>query len=274
VLALTAPLVLLSIVFMSGRTRTDHRIYGRYNDAVLWPVLLVAIAWVLQVGSVTRRRAAIGLLSGVAGAIVVSSVAIERIDGDALRDSVGVRAMIAGLMAVVGTHRSIALVPLTLAAVAVLVALVLLSVAPRLRPALAVAAIALLGVAGVRTHSAMSLRLNSWQPATEVVAIDAIIPRDAPIGFRFVPASDHPRVSWDDQRRRAQLYQFALPGHRFERDRGIDDGVGPYVFAPAGDPVMKAAGATVLWTDPKVQEALWLEPAEPKAEKASALSGG
>ena len=48
VLACTLPLVVVSMVFMSGRTRADHRIYGRYNDAVLWPLLIVGIAWLVQ----------------------------------------------------------------------------------------------------------------------------------------------------------------------------------------------------------------------------------
>ena len=92
-------------------------------------------------------------------------------------------------------------------------------------------------IGGVRTRDAMSLRLNSWEPATEVVAIDDLIPHDATIGFRFVREADKPGVTWDDQRRRAQLYQFALPHHPFERDRGIDDDVGPYVFAPTNDKI-------------------------------------
>ena len=44
----------------------------------------------------------------------------------------------------------------------------------------------------------MSIRLNSWEPATEVVAIDDLIPHDATLGFRFVREADKPGVSWDD----------------------------------------------------------------------------
>ena len=79
------------------------------------------------------------------------------------------------------------------------------------------------------------------------------MPPDATLGFRFVLAADKPGVTWDDQRRRAQLYQFALPHHLFQRDRGIDDDVGPYVFAPTNDKILKAAGGTILWTDPEGQ---------------------
>ena len=112
---------------------------------------------------------------------------------------------------------------------------------------LAIIGIAFLVVGGIRTRDAMSIRLNSWQPATEVTAIDDIVPPDATLGFRFVLAADKPGVTWDDQRRRAQLYQFALPHHPFERDRGIDDDVGPYVFAPTNDKILKAAGGEILW---------------------------
>jgi hypothetical protein len=86
-----------------------------------------------------------------------------------------------------------------------------------------------------------------------VTAIDDLIPPDATLGFRFVLAADKPGVSWDDQRRRAQLYQFALPHHLFLRDRGVNDGVGPYVFAPTNDKILQAAGGKILWTDPKVK---------------------
>ena len=44
-LVFTLPLIAMSIVFMSDRTRTDQLIYGRYNDSIMWPLLAVAIGW-------------------------------------------------------------------------------------------------------------------------------------------------------------------------------------------------------------------------------------
>jgi hypothetical protein len=261
VLLLTAPLILASIVFMSHRTRTDHRIYGRYNDAVLWPVLIIAIAWLVQLRRTPYRRSAAATLVGVAIAIVAASVGIHYVAGAALADSVGVRPMIAGLAPIMGAASSIDITRVTIVSLVLLVILVAAALASRRGVALALVALVFLVIGGVRTRDAMSLRLNSWQPATEVLAIDELIPHDATIGFRFVREADKPNVSWDDQRRRAQLYQFALPHHPFERDRGIDDEVGPYVFAPTNDKILRTAGGRVLWTDPKVKVSLWLEPA-------------
>lgn len=261
VLLVTAPLILVSIVFMSHRTRTDHRIYGRYNDAILWPVLIIAIAWLVQLRRTPYRRSAVATLVGIAIAIVAASVGIHYVAGEALADSVGVRPMIAGLAPIIGSASSIDITRVTIVSLVLLVILVAAALASRRGVALALVALAFLVIGGVRTRDAMSLRLNSWEPATEVVAIDELIPHDATIGFRFVREADKPNVSWDDQRRRAQLYQFALPHHPFERDRGIDDDVGPYVFAPTNDKILRAAGGRVLWTDPKVKVSLWLEPA-------------
>jgi hypothetical protein len=106
-------------------------------------------------------------------------------------------------------------------------------------------------------------RLNSWGKSLAVTEIEEIVPPGTTIGIRFVREKDKPLVTWDDQRRRAQIYQFALPDYKIVRDYGTDDSVGPYVFAPLNDKLMKEAGAELLWTDPSVKESLWLEPVEP-----------
>jgi hypothetical protein len=263
VVLVTAPLILVSIVFMSHRTRTDHRIYGRYNDAVLWPVLIVAIAWLVNLRRTPYRRSAAAGLIGIAIAIVATSVGIHYVAGEALAGSVGVRPMIAGLEPMIGSASSIDIRQVAIVSLVLMVIFVAAALVSRRGVTLALIALAFLVVGGIRTRDAMSLRLNSWEPATEVVAIDDLIPHDATLGFRFVREADKPGVSWDDQRRRAQLYQFALPHHPFERDRGIDDDVGPYVFAPTNDTILKAAGGRILWTDPKVKVSLWLEPDVP-----------
>ncbi len=269
VVLVTAPLVLASIVFMSHRTRTDHRIYGRYNDAVLWPVLIVAIAWLVNLRRTPYRKSAAAVLIGVALAIVGASVGIHYVAGEALAKSVGVRPMIAGLEPAIGTATSIDITQVAIVSLGLLLIFVAAALVSRRGVTLAIIGVAFLIVGGIRTRDAMSIRLNSWEPATEVTAIDEIVPPDATLGFRFVLAADKPGVTWDDQRRRAQLYQFALPHHLFERDRGIDDDVGPYVFAPTNDKILKAAGAEILWTDPKIKVSLWKEPSSPPASRAS-----
>ena len=38
-----APLLLTSVVFMADRPRPDQFVYGRYNDAVMWPVIVLGL---------------------------------------------------------------------------------------------------------------------------------------------------------------------------------------------------------------------------------------
>ena len=269
VLIVTAPLIVVSMVFMSNRTRSDHRIYGRYNDAILWPVLIVGIAWLLQLRGTRYPRAAAAAIVGVVAAIVAASVGIEHVAGEALADGVGVRPMVAGLMPAIGSRSDIDVVRVAAVSIILMAVFVVAALASKRGIALAIVAIPLLMIAGIRTRDALSLRLNSWAPATDVVAIDELIPPDAPIGVRFVREKDKPNVTWDDQRRRAQLYQFALPHHRFDRDHGLTDGVGPYVFAPSNDKILRDAGGEILWTDSKVKLSLWREPTSPATDDGS-----
>lgn len=269
-LVLTAlPLVAASILFMAGRTRTDHRIYGRYNDAVVWPILLVGAGWLLAELEPGRRwrqlatRVAVAIAVG--GAIVGGGYGVVAAHGDALAGSVGVRPMIAGLLPYLGDRGTIPAVRLSVLA-AIVLGVVLAATWFRDRRWLAVLTLVLAGVvgwSGWRAHHALGIRLNTWQAADAVREVDAehLIPAGADIGFRFVPDADKPAANVTEQRRRAQLYQMYLPDHEFLRDRGTDDAVGPYVFAPVDDPEMREAGATELWRDPRVKIALWREPA-------------
>lgn len=265
VLLYTFPLLVVSIVFMSGRTRSDHRAYGRYNDAVMWPLLVLGIAWLLDRRHGIRpvRRIAAG--ATVIGLSAAATYAVDRWYGDDWATSVGVRPMIAGFAPVIGVANLIPAVRLAVFGMVALAVLIAVSMLPKRQVLLSVLALGFLVVAGKRTHESLNTRLNSWEPATAVAEIDEKIPPDAVLGVKFVPDSEHPKVKWDDQRRRIQIYQFALPHHLVVRDYGLDDSVGPYVFAPLDDKEMTAAGAKVLWKEPGLMYGLWQEP-EPGTE--------
>lgn len=260
VLAMVVPLVVVSMVFMSGRSRADHEIYGRYNDAIVWPVLLVAFAWLQRLRNGARPlRVALAAVA-IASATIASGFAVDRINHETFSESVGVRAMIAGLLPVLGAGATIPTWWLTVAGVIGFAGALVAALATRRGIVLALAAVAAIAVGGVRTHDALNTRLNSWGVTTEVRDIEALVPPGATLAVKFVADAEHPKVGWDDQRRRAQLYQFSLPDHPFLRDRGLDDDVGPYVFAPLDDPSLDRAGATVIWRDPRLQYGLWVEP--------------
>ncbi len=49
---------------MSDRPRPDQFIYGRYNDAVMWPIIVIGLAWVAGAvrHGISRRQLAIALV--------------------------------------------------------------------------------------------------------------------------------------------------------------------------------------------------------------------
>ena len=86
------------------------------------------------------------------------------------------------------------------------------------------------------------------------------LPPGEVVGFRFANIAGIATVSFDDQTRFVLAYQWFLPDHQIVRDGGLTDDVGPFVFAPLSDPDLTAAGAQVLWINPRVDIALWREP--------------
>lgn len=268
VLAYTLPLVAVSVIFMSGRTRADQRIYGRYNDAVMWPLIIVGIAWLLSLRHAVRPARLAAGVAVIVGLTAAGTYAVDRWHGGEFAESVGVRPMVAGFAPVIGTTNAIPAIEVAVYGMALFVGLVVIALLPRRGVLLAVVAVAFLVVGGVRTHDGLNTRLNSWQPTTEVAAIEDIVPPDEVLGVKFVRDADDPKVKWDDQRRRIQLYQFSLPDRLVVRDRGVDDGIGPFVFAPVGDPELVAAGAKVVWKDPRIMYALWEEPVSPRDRPA------
>jgi hypothetical protein len=266
-LACTVPLVAVSMVFMSGRTRADHRIYGRYNDAILWPLLIIGIAWLVQLRRAHRPARALVTLVILGVTTMAAGYAVLEFNRESFASSVGVRPMLAGLMPMLGTRGNIPVLRVSIIAVIALALMLVAALSARRGAALAVLGVIAIALGGIRTHEALNTRLNSWEPTTRVREIDELIPPDATLGVKFVREAEYPKVDWDDQRRRIQLYQFSLPNHLVLRDRGVDDSVGPYVFAPVDDRELTAAGAKVIWKDPKIPYALWQEPTRPQPDQ-------
>lgn len=259
-LAFAVPLIGLSVLFMSGRMRGDHLIYGRYTDAIAWPIVAVAAAWMLD--PLRRARSTIAMLGGVAVATVVAAVVVEVRFGDVLREDLGVPAMVAGLFPYIADRQTVDVLVPTVLAIVVLAILLIVDAAPRRRVEIVLLVVgSLLVVGALQTHFALRRGLNSFARASDVRAVDDIVPAGEVIGFHFVPKDEPSMVFEAAQRRSAQLYQMYLPDHRFEIDRGLRDDVGPYVFAPRLDPELTEAGAVPLWESEDTGMVLWREPA-------------
>jgi hypothetical protein len=259
------------VIFMSDRPRPDQFIYGRYNDAVMWPIIVIGLAWVgrrVRHG-VSRNQSVVAL--AVAASIVGSGYVIDRLHGDAIRERYGVRSMIAGLLAYVDGDDTLDVWRTSLVAAALLAAMmaVIELATTRRMPAsggrLVLGIAVVLATAGLalvieRTEHVADLRLNGWLVTEAVAEVDSLVPPGLPVAVRPVPNSEDPVVEWVPQRQRYLLYQLFLPQRSFLRDRGVDDDVGPYVFAPLSDPTLVDAGAEVIWRDPRSRIALWKEP--------------
>jgi hypothetical protein len=261
VLAAVTPLVALSIVFMTDRWRPDQIVYGRYNDAVMAPVLLAAMG---AVAAATRRRL---LVDGLAVVVATAGtgVVLRLTSHDELQAQALLRPMVIGLMPYVGSGR-LAVLGVTVAALVVMaVGLAAIAVARggRLRQFVALTFVALLLVVGYRrTQPRLDAAINTWASARDVEEVrGTVLPPGQPVRGRFITDSI---VRVGVQRLRASLYEFYLPENPLYVDGRLPDGRWtPYVFAPVDDAELLAAGAEVVWRDPDVAIGLWVEPAPP-----------
>ena len=272
---MTAPLVLTSVTFMADRDRSDQLVYGRYIDAVVWPLAALGVAVVVRLltepapAALPRVRRAPGLrlVLAVAAACLTSGLVVAWRHGDQLSGDVGLRMMVPGLLPYIGDEDGVPVLAITLVAtVAVLVVAAMASRGRSLGPrgvATGVVALALLfGWAGVRVHDGQAGALNTWAIGDEVAVMDRIVPEGEPIGVVFVPDSEQPRVPFSQQRQRYQIYQLYLPDHELVWERTPGRLTHRFVLAPAGYPALLEAGATVRWSDPNVRMALWRLPAD------------
>ena len=255
------PLIALSMIFMASRWRPDQAVYGRYNDAVVLPILLVGIG--ALVAAVDRRRllrdhVTIGIVA------IACALALVWLRGDDLADTDSVRSMVLGIQGFMRSDGSIDVLHITVvgtvAGAAVAVVALLRSYLAR-SIALGGLLVLLLAVAGVRTRDVVDVSLNSWASADAVRELDGtVIPPGVPVRYRFVRDTES-SARWSDQRHRSQLYQYFLPDHAMYVDGTEPADVDtPYVFGPVADPDLLARGAQMVWRDPGAPIALWIEP--------------
>ena len=258
VLAAVVPLVALSIVFMTDRWRPDQIVYGRYNDAVMAPVVVVGLAAVV---TSTRRRLLVDGLAVIAVA-TVAGVVLRLTSDDDLQAQGLLRPMVLGLLAYVRGARLVVL-DVTFVAVALMaIGLAAVVVARRgwWRQGVAIVLVAGLLVIGYRrTRPTLDSTLNTWAGAGAVAETrDTVLPAGAPVRVRFVSAS---LVTVGVQRLRAALYEFYLPENAMYVDGDVPgDEWTPFVFAPIDDVDLLASDAEVVWRDPEIALALWVQP--------------
>lgn len=281
--ATIGPLVMTSVTFMADRRRADQLVYGRYVDAVVWPLAALGLATVVGLlGRSPEDRIAPGrrLLLATVTWCGVSGLIVAWRHGDALAGDVGLRMMVPGLLPYIGGGDGVPV--LTITAIATVALLAITSLSRRALGAGRLPAIVVIGVTGVlalawsadRVHDAQAWSLNAWDVSASVERVDELLADGEPIGVLMVPDRERPRVPYAVQRQRFQLYQLYLPDHEFVWERALHPPATDFVFAPAGSPALVDAGAEVIWGDPSVRMALWELPDRDGADRARVPSPG
>ncbi len=266
VAASTLACVALSVAFMSARDRPDRIVYGRYNDGVIAPILVVGIAVLVgALGTVGRRHLAVA--TGITGgSLLATGAVLVAFRNDPLTGGNGVEPMILGLQPFIGRSSSIQVVPITIVAAALLVASTLLVAvvhgramtagrrghARSVRPiaGLALAVGALLVVGGVRTADAIG---RGWNDARDVEQLQSLA--DGPLADGE-PVDFYVRAGSDDTKAMMN-YQFALASTEFTVIEDFGSGTARFVVAPSDAVWPPDRPARVVWDDPTRPISLW-----------------
>lgn len=260
-LFLTVPLIIVSMVFMADRPRVDQLVYGRYNDAIVWPVFAVGMVWLLRDVRTELRRTVWWVTAVTVATTVELGLLIQQLHSDQLGRGGAEYAMVPGIRMFSGSLDQIPVLRITALAS---LSIAFVFAAARWRggqPWLVGGVLGALMLAGAFSTRDLGGRLNSGESARGVLAIeDGRIPPDAVLGARFAPDVLSPNVSPWNQLNHVLLFQWYLTERTFVEDFGNDDATGPFVFAPSNEALMEISGGTIIWDDPGSNMALWREP--------------
>jgi hypothetical protein len=253
----------LSVAFMADRWRPDQLVYGRYNDAVVGPVVIVGIATLLCSPSI--RRVVLTLVGAVATTIALAGVLwVAR--RELLAESNGLEPMILGLQPFVRSASSVPLWPITLTAVALMVLLVVAATAvcvtvretwaskDQTQTALTLGVLGLLVVVGtMRTRTIIDRDWFDRGDGSTVAELrNGALDDVADVDFLLPSGSTATGTGT------MMLYQMYLPDTAFTvvSDPSAANTTA-FVFAPIDEAELDESGAKIVWSDPRRNVALW-----------------
>lgn len=243
--------VALSVVFMSARERPDRIVYGRYNDAVITPVLVMGIATLV---GVRRRRSLFVAIYVIGGSLIVAAGLLGAFRSVPLAAGNGVEPMILGLQPFIDGASSIDVVPITVAALALIVAVggtaLAIHQTARWKPIAALGLVLILAIGGVRTAAAIE---RTWTDAGDTEPLrsleDGLLANGEPVDF-YVPVGS-------DQTKSLMEYQFVLGDNEFTVIEDLGAGDARFVVAPDDAVWPDDRPARTAWDDPGRPIALW-----------------
>ncbi len=251
VLLVISACVGLSMVFMSGRSRSDQLVYGRYNDAVVTPILVVGLA--VLIGAIPFRRLGV-VASASAVGVVAGGVALWGLRGDELSVTNGLEPMILGLQPFAVSAASIDVVRISAVAAALTLVLASLAIVARdhRRSMVVAGAIGVLSLLGwIRTDHIVD---RTWDDSGDLSAVEQL--RRGPL-TDGVPVDLH-LPAGSTSTTRMMLYQFHLPRTEFTVVNDPSEvGTSPYVFAGIDDDEVADTGWQLIWRDPRGRHGLW-----------------
>lgn len=255
-LAVTAQ-VALSVVFMADRWRPDQLVYGRYNDVVVAPLLLIGLACLAgRARSVWTPSQLAVTIAGTGAAALLGGWALWHLRADELRESNGLEPMILAIQPFVDGRATIPVVRITLLALCAAAALAAAAVSRRRW--LIGGVVALLLVSGaMRTEDVLN---RGWNGSGGLSRVAELASPGSPLADG-APVDYYLRAS-SNSTGRLMLYQWYLPGSDFTVvAQPLAQASSPYVFADLDTPDLVDGGAELVWRDPIKAVGLWLRPA-------------
>ncbi len=243
----------LSVVFMSDRWRSDQLVYGRYNAAVVAPVLIVGV--VALMGTLRIRRV-VAMVGATMGVTAMAGVALWVLRRGELRESNGLEPMILGLQPFITSATQIDVPRVTAWSIMIMLGIGVIALAGqrnvRVQPILLLASVVVLVVAGSwRTRDTID---RLWDDSGGLRAVEDL--RDGPLADGV--SVDYVLPIGSNSTQRLMLYQFHLPRTEFTVvSDPVAGATAVYVFAPIGDRALIESGARLVWRDPRQPIGLW-----------------
>lgn len=245
-----------SVGFMTDRPRTDHLVYGRYNDAFIAPLVVIGLATLIARPGL---RWLLGRALALAATMAVTSVLLSRyrrwVLGYATITDFGVLGLVP--YDLVAPRRL-----LWVTAVAVgLLALVTLAASLRRGRTAAVVGLAAVLVVGGTVRGAALLDADGVTDPSTSEELEDVVAAGEVLTFVNTPTFNSVGPFY-----RFQLYLPDNPA--VLSDQPAWDTGTPLVLADAREPAVAQAGYRLAWVDPESQIGLWVAPGPRQDELA------